>query len=63
MGRMSDSAKEENLLNAVRAAGKSAKPHGCICPPGSEATCRGMACPRNPPMTQKFVNGQLVWCR
>lgn len=22
------------------------KPHGCICPPGSEATCQGLACPR-----------------
>lgn len=23
------------------------KPHGCICPPGSEATCKGWSCPRN----------------
>ncbi|WKV16975.1 hypothetical protein [Microcystis phage MJing1] len=22
------------------------KPHGCICPPTAEATCRGPACPR-----------------
>jgi hypothetical protein len=22
------------------------RPHGCICPPGSEATCRGLSCPR-----------------
>jgi len=21
--------------------------HGCICPPGSEATCQGLSCPRN----------------
>lgn len=20
--------------------------HGCICPPGSEATCKGLTCPR-----------------
>ena len=38
-------------------------PHGCICPPGAEATCRGLACPRNPPMTQKYENGNLVWSR
>ncbi len=24
----------------------SAKPQGCICPPGSEATCQGLSCPR-----------------
>lgn len=24
------------------------KPHGCICPPGSEATCKGWNCPRRP---------------
>lgn len=23
-------------------------PHGCICPPTSEATCRGDFCPRRP---------------
>ncbi len=22
------------------------KPHGCICPPGAEATCQGWQCPR-----------------
>lgn len=22
------------------------RPQGCICPPGSEATCQGIACPR-----------------
>lgn len=21
-------------------------PHGCVCPPGSEATCQGLGCPR-----------------
>lgn len=25
------------------------KPHGCVCPPGSEATCKGFGCPRRPP--------------
>jgi hypothetical protein len=25
------------------------QPHGCICPPGSEATCQGFACPRRNP--------------
>lgn len=63
MSKTSDSAKEENLLSAIRAAGKSAQPHGCICPPGSEATCMGLACPRNPPMQQKMIGGQLVWAR
>lgn len=24
----------------------TAPPRGCICPPGSEATCKGWACPR-----------------
>lgn len=56
-------ADTENLLNAIRAAGSDAKPHGCICPPGAEATCRGIGCPRNPPMTQKYVYGELVWSR
>jgi hypothetical protein len=23
-------------------------PRGCICPPGSEATCKGFGCPRQP---------------
>lgn len=22
---------------------------GCVCPPGSEATCQGLACPRRTP--------------
>ena len=35
MGKMSDSAKEENLLSAIRAASDKAKPHGCICPPSA----------------------------
>ena len=30
----------------VRLRTGSAKPHGCICPVGAEATCQGMACPR-----------------
>lgn len=37
--------------------------NGCVCPAGAEATCRGINCPRNPPMQQKFVNGELVWTR
>lgn len=28
----------------------AATPHGCICPPTSEQTCAGIACPRRPPM-------------
>lgn len=24
------------------------KPHGCICPPTSEQTCKGQFCPRKP---------------
>ena len=30
-------------LDAILAA---RKPHGCICPPGAEATCQGFGCPR-----------------
>ena len=59
-----DNAAEENLLSAIRAGGKvPERPHGCVCPVGAEATCRGLACPRNPPMGQKFINGELVWTR
>jgi hypothetical protein len=24
------------------------QPRGCVCPPGSEQTCKGTACPRQP---------------
>jgi hypothetical protein len=24
----------------------AARPHGCICPAGAEATCQGFSCPR-----------------
>jgi hypothetical protein len=58
-----EGAQEENLLNAIRAAGADAKPHGCICPPGAESTCRGWGCPRNPPLGQKLINGELIWTR
>lgn len=62
--RTKDGAREENLLNAMRsAAATPPTPHGCVCPPGAEATCRGWSCPRNPPMGQKFIDGQLVWSR
>lgn len=27
------------------------RPHGCICPPGAEAGCRGWQCPRRMPTT------------
>lgn len=40
---------EHAEIERLRAALK-AKPRGCICPPGAEATCRGWDCPRNPPM-------------
>jgi hypothetical protein len=36
---------------------------GCVCPPRAESTCRGLGCPRNPPMKQKYINGELVWTR
>lgn len=26
----------------------SSVPQGCICPPGSETTCKGLMCPRRP---------------
>lgn len=31
--------------------------HGCICPPGSEQTCRGLQCPRRPP--DGYLQGYL----
>lgn len=40
-----------------------ATPRGCVCPIGAEAICRGLACPRNPPMKQEFVNGEMTWVR
>lgn len=58
-----EGAREENLLNAIHAAGEKAKPHGCICPVGAEATCQGLACPRLPPARQEYRNGNLVWVR
>lgn len=27
------------------------RPHGCVCPPGAEATCKGPLCPRQPIIT------------
>jgi hypothetical protein len=27
------------------------RPRGCICPPGSEETCKGSDCPRQPAKT------------
>lgn len=34
------------IAEAMRLAAYSAR--GCICPPGAEATCRGIMCPRTP---------------
>lgn len=38
----------EDRLAALERAAVAARPHGCICPPGAEAGCRGFACPRRP---------------
>lgn len=38
-------AEHDERLKRLEAAGPKA-PHGCICPPASEATCRGQSCPR-----------------
>jgi hypothetical protein len=27
---------------------------GCVCPPGSEATCQGYSCPRKPPVVTTY---------
>jgi len=29
-----------------RAVASLSRPHGCICPPGAEAGCKGALCPR-----------------
>lgn len=34
-------------------------PRGCICPPGSEATCKGDHCPRQPAQTYDPKPGAL----
>ena len=32
---------------------------GCACPPGSEATCRGVMCPRRPVPATRSEGGRL----
>jgi len=43
----------ERMVRAMLAAGLkpvlAPEDGGCICPPGSEATCQGLGCPRKPP--------------
>lgn len=45
-----EGAREENLLNAIRARNLEAKPYGGICPPTSEQICASPICPRRPPL-------------
>lgn len=45
----------ENLLEQMRPQIPTT-PHGCICPPGAEGTCGGIACPRRSP--SNFLYGQ-----
>lgn len=33
------------------------RPRGCICPPGAEASCKGIDCPRNPPRVSAGLPG------
>jgi hypothetical protein len=43
------SAREENLLGAIRAAGLANARRGCVCPPTAERTCRSTTCGRGGP--------------
>ena len=36
------------VLGAERTKTAAQQQTGCVCPSGSEATCQGMMCPRNP---------------
>lgn len=58
--RAEQAAREPNPFLPQRAPIQAA---GCVCPVGAEATCRGLGCPRNPPMKQEYRNGELVWVR
>lgn len=44
-----DSASGERLV-WMEIGGDQPRPHGCVCPPGAEATCQGWSCPRRAPM-------------
>jgi len=37
---------QEEIAELKRSLGATTKPHGCICPAGAEAACKGIACPR-----------------
>ena len=50
-----DPKGDPNILQALERLQKTfdafilrpaGQPHGCVCPPGAEATCKGLACPR-----------------
>ena len=42
-----DQSEEDAIIEAMAdAAALAMRPHGCICPPGSEKTCQGIGCPR-----------------
>lgn len=45
---------------AAIAAASQPKPRGCVCPPGSEATCKGWDCPRRAPPAA-LSGGTGIW--
>jgi hypothetical protein len=56
MSKLSDGARDANRdsdqraimrrLEAIEKRQNATVPHGCVCPVGAEATCKGWACPR-----------------
>lgn len=45
---MADQPTMDDLLRRITELERKPQSHGCICPPGSEATCQGVMCPRRP---------------
>lgn len=39
---------EQRVREMIAEAMRPGAARGCICPPGAEATCRGIMCPRTP---------------
>ena len=52
---LSEFSKMREDISAIKATLKclfalQSKPSGCICPAGAEKGCRGLHCPRKPPI-------------
>jgi len=41
-----DAQRVREIVREMMAAPVVTHPRGCVCPPGSERTCRGVMCPR-----------------